>query len=183
MSRTVSRLLLTFSLLVGSVTVYVLFFIVIESRWLSRDAEAFIAASLVTVPVFAVFWTSIWHVTVVWSAPRVLRTMVVFAVGSMAGVGCYAICVSTRVGAESGVILATMCWVTIWMAGTAVVWKETGLESSRRERDCPDRVIPCPKCGYDLKGLAMARCPECGTEFTLDELFATWVGQDSRLDE
>ncbi|MCH9033356.1 MAG: hypothetical protein IID42_02485 [Planctomycetes bacterium] len=43
--------------------------------------------------------------------------------------------------------------------------------------------FPCPKCGYDLKGLAMARCPECGTEFTLDELFATWVGQGSRLDE
>lgn len=52
MSRTVSRLLLTFSLLVGSVTVYVLLFIVIESRWLSRDAEAFVAASLVTVPFF-----------------------------------------------------------------------------------------------------------------------------------
>ena len=88
MSRTVSRLLLTLSLLVGSVTAYVLLFIVIESRWLSRDADAFVAASLVTAPVFAVFWTSIWHVTVVWSAPRVLRTMVVFAVGSMAGVGC-----------------------------------------------------------------------------------------------
>lgn len=106
------------------------------------------------------------------------------AVGLIAGVGCYAICVSIPGGGEEiGVVLSTMCWVTIWIGGTAMVWKETHLERSRRLGDRPDRVIPCPKCGYDLKGLAMARCPECGTEFTLDELFATWVGQDSRVDE
>lgn len=78
--------------------------------------------------------------------------------------------------------MATMCWLTVWMAGTALVWRETGLECSRRKRDDPDRVIPCPKCGYDLKALAVVRCPECDTEFTLDELFATWVRQDSRID-
>jgi hypothetical protein len=24
-------------------------------------------------------------------------------------------------------------------------------------------LLPCPKCGYDLRGLAAVRCPECGT--------------------
>ena len=184
MSRTVSRLLLTLSLLVGSATTYILLYIVFEQSLWSRDAEALVVASLVTTPVFVVLWTSIWHVNVVWSPPRLLRTTVVLAVGLIAGVGCYAICVSIPGGGEEiGVVLSTMCWVTIWIGGTAMVWKETHLERSRRLGDRPDRVIPCPKCGYDLKGLAMARCPECGTEFTLDELFATWVGQDSRVDE
>ncbi len=140
-------------------------------------------ASLVTAPLFAVFWTYIWRSSVVWSARRIGRTMVVLAVGSMAGVACYAICTSAGGFEEVGILTGTLCWISIWMAGTAVVWKETKLESLRRERDGPGLVIPCPKCEYDLKGLAVARCPECGTEFTLDELFATWVAQDSRVDE
>jgi hypothetical protein len=35
--------------------------------------------------------------------------------------------------------------------------------------------IPCPRCGYDLHGLltgAGARCPECGGEFSLNEIAA-----------
>lgn len=181
MSRTVSRLLLTLSLLVGSVTTYTLLFLLLERPWGDDAALAF--ASLATAPVFAVLWTYIWRSDVVWSARRVGRTMVVFAVGSMAGVACYAICTSVRGYEEVGILAGTLWWMTIWMAGTALVWRETGVESSRRKGTGPERVIPCPKCGYDLKGLAMARCPECGTEFTLDELFAAWVGQDSGLDE
>lgn len=183
MSRTVSRLVLTLSLLVGSVATYILLFMVFERNWWPADAEALAAASLVMAPVFAVLWTGIWHGNVEWSASRVLRTLAVLAVGSIAGVGCYAIWARTFSHREIGVLLATMFWMTIWMGGTAVVWQETRLESSRRKGTGADRVFPCPKCGYDLKGLAMARCPECGTEFTLDELFATWVGQGSRLDE
>lgn len=87
MSVTVSRLLLTLSLLVGSVTLYILLFALFDRarRW--SDVSALLVASLITAPVFAVFWTAIWHVNVVWSAPRLLRTIVVFAAGSMAGVG------------------------------------------------------------------------------------------------
>lgn len=181
MSRTVSRLLLTLSLLVGSVTAYILLFVLLERPW--GDDDALAVASLVTAPLFAALWTYIWRSSVVWSARRLGRTMVVLAVGSMAGAACYAICTSAGGIEEVAILTGTLCWVTIWMAGTAVVWKETEVESSRRKRGGPDRVIPCPKCGYDMKGLAMARCPECGTEFTLDELFATWVGQDSRIDE
>ena len=30
--------------------------------------------------------------------------------------------------------------------------------------------ISCPLCGYNLRGLTEARCPECGSKFTWDEL-------------
>jgi hypothetical protein len=29
----------------------------------------------------------------------------------------------------------------------------------------PDRDVPCPLCGYNLRGLAEPRCPECGYRF------------------
>lgn len=31
-------------------------------------------------------------------------------------------------------------------------------------------ILPCPACGYDLRGLVERRCPECGRPFTPREL-------------
>lgn len=33
------------------------------------------------------------------------------------------------------------------------------------------RTVFCPNCEYDLTGLSEARCPECGTQYTLNELW------------
>jgi hypothetical protein len=30
--------------------------------------------------------------------------------------------------------------------------------------------VPCPRCGYNLRGQRECRCPECGTEYTLGDL-------------
>lgn len=35
----------------------------------------------------------------------------------------------------------------------------------------PDVGLCCPKCGYRLTGLPAPRCPECGHEVDLDQLF------------
>lgn len=41
----------------------------------------------------------------------------------------------------------------------------------------------CPECGYSLMGLRVCRCPECGTEYTADELMqALGQGQVKILD-
>ncbi|MDY7108712.1 MAG: hypothetical protein SYC29_08750 [Planctomycetota bacterium] len=32
------------------------------------------------------------------------------------------------------------------------------------------RSVPCPKCGYDLRGLTGTKCPECGLELRLSML-------------
>ena len=37
------------------------------------------------------------------------------------------------------------------------------------ERTTRDSV-PCPQCGYDLRGQRECRCPECGSEFTVGQL-------------
>ncbi|NBC10209.1 MAG: hypothetical protein GVY24_00555 [Planctomycetes bacterium] len=33
-----------------------------------------------------------------------------------------------------------------------------------------DHDVPCPGCGYNLRGLSAARCPECGREVTFPSL-------------
>jgi putative transposase len=40
----------------------------------------------------------------------------------------------------------------------------------------------CPHCGYNMTGLHEARCPECGTQYTLNELFASLQGSAADLE-
>ena len=39
-----------------------------------------------------------------------------------------------------------------------------------RERRKIKGAIPCPNCGYDLRGQRNTSCPECGREFALQDL-------------
>ena len=41
-------------------------------------------------------------------------------------------------------------------------------------------ALPCPLCGYDLRGLPPGRCPECGHEFDPAELRAAMARASSR---
>jgi len=33
-------------------------------------------------------------------------------------------------------------------------------------------TVVCPACGYNMTGLNLATCPECGAKYSLDELMA-----------
>jgi DNA-directed RNA polymerase subunit RPC12/RpoP len=59
-----------------------------------------------------------------------------------------------------------------WLVLMIVMWKEAPAKSA----DGHD--VRCPACGYNLRGLSEARCPECGKRFTLDELFNAQPGRD-----
>ena len=65
----------------------------------------------------------------------------------------------------------------LWLIVTTVAWRETRRERSERLRAAGAGTVVCPTCGYNLTGLTEARCPECGSKFTLNELMA---GQPSR---
>ena len=41
---------------------------------------------------------------------------------------------------------------------------------SGRDRIVTAEDVPCPSCGYNLRGLREARCPECGSSFTIEQL-------------
>lgn len=48
------------------------------------------------------------------------------------------------------------------------------------------RDVPCPLCGYNLRGLQEPRCPECGRELTLsvgltEPLLKAWIALAAAL--
>ena len=40
-------------------------------------------------------------------------------------------------------------------------------------------AVPCPRCGYDLRGQRECRCPECGESFDLSQIVAATRTQSS----
>ena len=62
----------------------------------------------------------------------------------------------------------------IWMLGTALLWRETKAERMKRLAAGSGaglaEALRCPSCGYSMRGLMQARCPECGSTYTLEAL-------------
>ena len=48
-----------------------------------------------------------------------------------------------------------------------------GVEIDLTQLPMPDWGLHCPQCRYPLRGLPSHRCPECGTEFDIEELVST----------
>jgi hypothetical protein len=77
-----------------------------------------------------------------------------------------------RADRDLGLLLGSIGPPLVWVVATAWIWRETDEEHRRRIAAAGGPTVVCPSCGYDLRGLKATRCPECGTECTLDELFA-----------
>ena len=54
----------------------------------------------------------------------------------------------------------------------------------RRDRRgaIPNIGLKCDGCGYSLTGLTGDKCPECGDEFNVEDLFAAFLANEFTLD-
>jgi hypothetical protein len=184
MSRLVSRLLLTVLMLpLGSMVYLVALVYYIRSTryyysysgFSMRSSEmAHVCAGLVAWMFVAVYWLLLWRQTVVWTQRRVWQTGWLVLGAILAGMIIAALVwpLERTIGAFVG----SACAPLLWVVGTIFAWRETPAESAQRLGAVARRTggggIVCPSCGYNLTGLREARCPECGTQYTLDELFA-----------
>ncbi|HEX3358122.1 MAG TPA: hypothetical protein VHS31_14210 [Tepidisphaeraceae bacterium] len=174
MSHLISRILLSIFLLPAAALVYMAALMVIERMFNPSDTAIFIACGLFTWVFAAVYWMLIWLGTVQMTGPR-LNLTILAAVGS-AGIGGACCLIGGRdreIAAFIGSVLAPLSW----LIAVTFIWRETVEERTERIRSVSKSAIVCPKCGYNLTGLQTARCPECGTQYTLDELLA---GQPTR---
>lgn len=67
-----------------------------------------------------------------------------------------------------GVVLLVLLTLLVAILAVFLIWKD-GYRRGWMSR--PIHPPRCLKCGYNLSGLTHCRCPECGSEFRLEELW------------
>jgi hypothetical protein len=78
---------------------------------------------------------------------------------------------------EAGVWLLVGLVAALSLFAAFLLWRNGYVRGWRAARDRPPT---CPKCQYNLSGLTQCRCPECGTEYRLEELWAAAVVHESK---
>jgi hypothetical protein len=182
MSRLVSRILLSMIMCPLATVTYMVVVILLDRS--GNDNSTFIIADLVTWGFVALYWCLLWRQSVDWTGLRIGGTFLAafgaLLVGSVIG---GVVDAAAFVGDESlGIFIGGIATISIWIAATIVIWRETSAERAQRLKRANKSAITCPTCGYNLTGLSEARCPECGTKYTLDELMARQVKVDREIE-
>ena len=178
MTATVARLVLAMLLLPVSGALFLILFAAVLARGAGPGPPAVgrVVAVWVMVDLFiAAYWIALWHGVVRWDRRRVLWTAGGTLLALLGGVAFALLCGALNPGLPAplaalfGGGVVPIAWVLI----TVLLWRETPRERFERLAGLgPGRSVSCPVCGYSLAGLREARCPECGTHFTLDQLLA-----------
>ena len=170
MSPLVARIVLAILLMPLAVVMYIGVAAVGTTAF--DDMTGFGAATAVVGGFVVTYWILLWRRTVRWTPERVTRTL---------GAGGAAVLAGVLVGAAGGavldpsfgVFLGGASAVVLWLVAATLLWQETPDERASRVRGRTLRAVTCPACGYNLTGLETTACPECGTKYTVDELFAS----------
>lgn len=158
MSPTTARTLVaSLMVAVGAVLYFGMFSMLDRLTPLSRE-QCCQVSSLVAWVLVQISWYGVWSRQLTWDRYRYAFLMVTIAAVPIAS---YIIYSFWGVPAELRLALANIV-LLLGLVPTIRVYLET-----EAERKSYPRVI-CPKCRYNLAGLTTARCPECGTEYTLD---------------
>lgn len=181
----VSRILTSLGLIILLPAVFM--FVYIASREFTPfgDDPCLIIAGIATAAMLALGWLLIWWTSVRWTVGRIILTLIAPVVTSLAAL---AVGVATILiipwGEELGIVLGTIVWGALWLGITPIIWQETKTERiARLGSESTGRALRCPKCTYDMRGLRDARCPECGTQYTLDELVLAANQEQHPVDE
>jgi len=173
MTNLLARILLAIMLLpLGTVLYAVIVVALIKGP--GNDALAFTAATLVTAVFVVVYWLALWRQSVRWTSERIGRTL--FAslgsviVGAIGGAVLMALAGINEV--TFGIFIGGVIAMVTWLPVTVLLWRETPEERVERLRHAATDVLCCPRCGYNMTGLHEARCPECGAQYTLNQLYS-----------
>ena len=86
---------------------------------------------------------------------------------------------SLHPGIVVGIVVLVVLTTGLAVLGLYLVWRNgyvRGWRAARVAGPC------CAKCGYNLSGLVECRCPECGSNYKLEDLFRCVPSEVLRLD-
>ena len=181
MSQLIARILLAiFVIPIGSL-VYLVTFLKCESwfgRMMTRQTYTyrqiehfqFFLTGMITWTFVGAWWFLLWRKFVQWNGARLYLTGGCVLVSAIVGLVLAAS--FDRSERASGDLVGSAAAPLLWLVGTIFAWRETAAERAVRVNSSGRDVIVCPKCGYNLTGLKESHCPECGSQFTLDQLLA-----------
>ena len=179
MNNLVSRILLSIFLFpLGCLFYATMFLFSVLMLDLDEYVAIFVAGGATMA--FAIFyWVLLWRQAVEWTQWRVIGTALA-VLGSVGIAALLALLFMLYDDWEPGAVLGTFLAPITWLVATVMIWRETPGERAKRANAFGNRVIFCPRCSYNLTGLHEARCPECGSAYTLDELLAAQQGEQLR---
>jgi DNA-directed RNA polymerase subunit RPC12/RpoP len=145
----------------------------------SDETVVLLLAHLVTAATLVGGWLLIWRSELRWTPRRISWTIGVglLALVLAAAVGVAVIAILGWMDQEPAIFIGGIVWMLGWLGGTALAWRETARERAQRLAAFGVGTVACPTCGYNLTGLREARCPECGSKFTLDQLYGEVLEQ------
>lgn len=186
MSPSLTRLILAVVFIASLVFVWFVIFIII-SETIHGTNELNMTASLVTTAFYLVFgWIILWRGAVRWEPWRRAAT-VVSVLACILPALIPGLAVGWAMGRnffiEGATFTTIIAWALLWLASTALIWRETKTERIARLKMLGINAVVCPNCGYNLTGMTSTTCPECGSQYTLDQLYATLTKTDEQMEQ
>jgi hypothetical protein len=182
-SYLVTRLVLSFIVILLTPVLYVVLHMVVDDVLAVAYRTARLIAVIGCGVYLAVAWIQLWHGVILWSRKRFWLTLGAIFWSIAAG---HFVALFLRVlthDRHASFIIGSMSAAFVWLATTTRIWRESASERIARLELRRKGVLKCPRCGYNMKGLCEARCPECGTRYTLDELMGMLAERSADLDE
>ncbi len=173
MSSLLARVMLAIFMLPLAALVYLVSIVsyheVVTRNYYNRDSGWWFSGA-VTWLFIAIYWILLWMRSVQWTPSRRLLTALSVLLCGVTGV--VAATGLNQIERGFGTFVGTALAPLLWLASTTFIFRESTAERTERVAGAKNALV-CPNCGYNLTGLTTPRCPECGKQFTLDELVAS----------
>ena len=168
MTALLARILLAIIMFPLALCLYVLATILLDDWFGLRFVKACTYSNVLITLLVILYWIALWYRSIPWSNKRTFLTLLLSVACVVAGFVPGQLTQAKDVEVFVGGFVAILAW----LAFSVLIWRETPAERAERIRRAAGDVLFCPKCSYNMTGLYESRCPECGSKYTLDQLFA-----------